>query len=125
MSTVVVPASNQWLIRVGVGTVTATTDPIALDGADSATAILNVHELFGGSSPAERSLRYHTQTSIDGVAWVDQGPSDSASDPGVPPPATGAVNGTLIRFVFLLELLPPATGVAGTCFDLHVRLRKS
>ncbi|MCG3135731.1 MAG: hypothetical protein HMLKMBBP_03499 [Planctomycetes bacterium] len=56
-------ADNQWFLRQGSGSTSVTTDPIPLGDNDRATAILVVHDIFGGALATDREIAFKGQVS--------------------------------------------------------------
>lgn len=101
---------------------TIVTEPYPLGGSDRVSVVANALYLFGGST--SRTLLYKCQTSLDGIHWVDQGPTDQLTSTIVMPVQSDAVYGTSIRFVYEFTV----TGGSGTgaiCFKLLAQLAKS
>lgn len=124
----VVAAAGQWLgMPDAVGQTVAYSEVYPLNGFDRATAILTVERLYGGASSADRTIGFGTETSLDGVNWVVQGPSGSTqgetSSSNPPVADTDDVNGAFVRFRFTFAVTI-AGGTAGVLFDLHVSLDK-
>lgn len=114
-------ADNQWFLRQGSGSTSVTTDPIPLGDNDRATAILVVHDIFGGALATDREIAFKGQVSNDGVHWVDGGPLGTANEVSDTPLAvTADVNGAWLRFVITMSMF--AAGLGGAVLDLKVRL---
>ena len=123
----IVPADGQWLgLPDSVGVTTAKSDPYPLGGNDRASAALSVERIYGGATSGDRSIAFSTQVSLDGVNWVNQGPSGTTTDVTTATTAvadTDDVNGAFVRFIFTFAVTS-ASGTAGVLFDLHVHLDK-
>lgn len=112
---VIVAADNQWFLRQGMGSTSVTTDPVELGGFDRATAILVVHDIFGGAASTDRDVTFKTQVSNDRVHWIDEGPLGGATVVAdTPLRSTADVNGAFVRFVITMTM--SATGSAGRCW---------
>lgn len=119
---IVSAAKNQWLMRVGVGSVAIVTDPIPLGAWNRAAAVLLVHSITGGTTTSDRHLSYFTEVSNDSVTWVNQGPSDVVTESSdTPAQSVADVNGVAVRFRFIYDITAGA-GAGDVCFDLAVRL---
>jgi hypothetical protein len=117
----VVFANNQVLIAPTSGSVSITTDPVAVGGNNQATGVTNVHGIFNA---AAAGLRWDMEISMDGQTWVTQGPAAAAitatgetlSNPAV-------VTGVYARLVISFDA--SAAGVGAATFDIHVNFDRS
>jgi len=66
----VVFAANQVLTAPNGGSVTITTDPVALEDFTVMTAVTTAHDVFGATAPFP-GLRWRTEVSMDGQTWVN------------------------------------------------------
>jgi hypothetical protein len=118
---VILAADNQWFLRQGIGSTSVTTDPVDLGGFDRATAILVLHDIFGGAVSTDRDVTFKTQVSNDGVHWIDGGPLGGATVVAdTPLRSTADVNGAFMRFVITMTM--SVGGLGGALLDLKVRL---
>lgn len=118
---VVVFANNQVIVAPGPGTSTITTDPVALNNNDRATAMLNCHYIYGASMVANRTLSIVTQVSNDGVVFVPVGtPINISQTTDTPLRDVRNIEGAFIRYQYTFTLVDGPDG--GVCFDLHVNL---
>jgi len=121
-SVLVAFAEDQTIVADPDTTREITTDPVALGSNDRASMTALISVLQGPGVP---TLALVAQVSIDGVHWVNQGPSVVAVIAAGPLPLVKAsVNGAFLRFLFRLvggtgSVLSVAT------FDVHVRLDKA
>jgi len=117
----VVFANNQVIVAdaAAAPSVTITTDPVALNGFDRATAVTVINSMFGGTV---RNLMIQGQTSNDGVTFLNDGPAkmyNLAAD--TPDRVTADVNGGHFRFMFTFSITAGA-GTGAVIFDVHCKL---
>lgn len=114
-------ANNQTLVTDdSKGVVTIYTDPVPMNGNDRASAICNVHYLFGGTS---RELAWYGEMSNDGIEYaaVSGLQQTAIITEAVQTPVSATVAGGFIRFRYEFEITG-GSGTGAVCFDLHVRL---
>jgi len=98
------------------------TTPIEIGPFDRASGLLVVHDISGGNVATDRDFSYVTEVSIDGVNWVQQGPSVSSIDQvsDTPRMDAGNVNGRLLRVSYGYAI---GAGSGGSVvFTLTIRL---
>ena len=116
-------ANNQSMTTIMGTSSIIETDPVEMGSNDRASAVLNAHYLFTQGGTA--TLTWQGQTSNDGVKWTDIiGFTGFATAPTTSPEIkVEGVNGAWLRFQYTFAIAGGAGGeIAGTCFDLHVRL---
>jgi hypothetical protein len=119
----VIVAQNQVLTAPIGTTVSTTTDPIRIGSNNQVTAITLVHEIFGANPPFS-GLHWRSEISMDGEAWVTQGPAEgaiTATGTYLAPPTT--LTGVWYRLVIEYECDAGAVGAA--TFDIHLNFDRS
>ena len=126
MSSVVIFANNQTMAADGAMGATAsviTTDPVAMNGNDRVSMILNAHYLFGAGGSGNRSFSVQPQVSNDGVEFLDSGAAITiTAASGTPLQTVRTINGAWIRMEYTLAVTTPPAADAHICFDHHVLL---
>ncbi len=117
----VVFANNQVLIAPATGSVSITTDPVAVGGNNQAMGVTNVHGIFNA---AAAGLRWNMEISMDGQTWVTQGPAQSAlTGTGADKAPPTQVTGVYARLVISFDA--SAAGIGAATFDVHVNFDRS
>lgn len=119
---VTVFANNQLMIAEGAVSVSITTDPVPMGGADRIAGVFHVHYSFGTGL----TMTVAVEGSNDGQTWitVDSGTPTTAAGDIVPIPTlpTEAVH-AFLRVTF--TLLATGANTNGICFDYHAIIDKS
>lgn len=116
-------ANNQAMTAIHGTASVIRTDPVPLNGNDRASAMFNVHYIFGQAG-ATVDIAYDAELSNDGTNWVDS--STLADNVGTatttPRQIVATVNAAYIRFRYTFTVTGGANNIGGVCFDLHVNL---
>jgi len=116
-------ANNQAMTAIHGTASVITTDPVPLNGNDRASAMFNVHYIFGQGG-ATLNIAYQGQVSNDGVNWVNVTAltDNTGAVTATPRQIIAAVNGAYLRFVYTFTVTGSTGQVGGAAFDLHVKL---
>lgn len=118
-------ANNQTMDADGAAGATAsviTTDPVALNGNDRVSMILNAHYFFGAGGAGGRSFSVQPQVSNDGVTFLPTGAAITiTAASGTPLQTVRTINGAYLRMEYTLLTIPVVAN-AHICFDHHVNL---
>lgn len=121
----IVFANNQAMAADGAAGATAsvvTTDPVAMNGNDRVSMILNAHYFFGAGGAGARSFSVQPQVSNDGVVFLNTGAPITITAATVPPVQTvRTINGAYLRMEYTLSTTPVVAN-AFICFDHHVNM---
>lgn len=106
-------ANNQALVVAAGATVSVTTDPVPLNGADRMTAVITVNSIFNAAAPG---LTINCEVSNDGVTWR-QVASTTVAAVGTIDWLVPGMNYGFMRLLYALTA--NAAVVAGCVFDVH------
>jgi hypothetical protein len=99
-----------------------TTDPVAMNGNDRVSMILNAHYFFGAGGAVNRSFSVQPQVSNDGVTFLSDGAAITINETSDTPLQTvRTINGAYLRMQYTLTATPVVAN-AHICFDHHVNM---